>query len=772
MMHDLPGSNASPPAELGDERRPVGGSGEVGQSAAEGPYTSVWEYLQDERRRLDLRIGLRAQSARAKRQNSRLDALRGVAMSDEEAAGIVESLKAARGDAEASDEPRGPAHDTLSELDRRIERRLEATVHAGIELPLLQLCRQFGLTRLEEQCLIMALVPELDRRYERLYGYLQDDLTQRRPSVALVLDLLCAGAEERVIARRSFDPQAPLSKHGLLRIAGAAPEGAGSMLSRTLSLDDRMVDFLLGRQRIDARLDDMASVVVPDEPVHAPGGDLEGRIRRTVEAHWAEARPQGNLTFHLVGPEGSGRRELVKSVCRGLGIPLIIADLDRVAAGPLPFAEAVRLLAREAALLVAAICFERFDAVVDDPGKGGPNLHALLETTRHSAELTFLVGRRSWLPETIEDGRPFFVVPVSLPEAAQSRAVWEAEARSLPGVAGDVDWGSLASRFRFGASRIRGALALAGHIARWRSPDDRTIRMSDLDEACRAMGTTRMISLARKVQGRQTWEELILPPRPRALLTELCNEARHRDRVLGEWGFEHKLPLGRGLTALFCGPPGTGKTMAAQVIANELALDLYRIDLSQVVSKYIGETEKNLSRVFDDAESARAILFFDEADALFGKRSEVKDAHDRYANIEVGYLLQRMDEFDGTAILATNLRQNLDEAFTRRIRFIVEFPFPDEEQRYHIWQVTFPKGAPLGADVDFKTLAREVRLAGGHIRNIGLAAAFYAAEGGGEIRMEHLVRAAAREYEKIGKTWTSPIQGRAHTEITKGSIDP
>src|SRR5207247_6142077 len=226
--------------------------------------------------------------------------------------------------------------------------------------------------------------------------------------------------------------------------------------------------------------------------------------------------------------------------------------------------------------------------------------------------------------------------------------------------------------------------------------------------------------------------------------------------VHADWGFERKLPLGRGINALFSGPPGTGKTMAAQVIASEFQLDLYQIDLSQVVSKYIGETEKNLRKVFDEADASQAILFFDEADALFGKRSEVKDAHDRYANIEVGYLLQRMEEYEGIAILATNLRQNVDEAFVRRLRFIVEFPFPDEEHRRRIWEVTFPREAPLADDVDVAALARDLKLAGGNIKNIALAAAFGAATDGGGIGMSHLLRAARREYQKIGRSWTEP----------------
>ncbi len=245
----------------------------------------------------------------------------------------------------------------------------------------------------------------------------------------------------------------------------------------------------------------------------------------------------------------------------------------------------------------------------------------------------------------------------------------------------------------------------------------------------------------------------MLPADRLAQLKEICARATHGHVVYDRWAFGRKLSTGRGLTALFSGPSGTGKTMAAEIIAGELGLDLFKIDLSQTVSKYIGETEKNLDRIFRAAENANAILFFDEADALFGKRSEVKDAHDRFANIEVGYLLQKMDEYQGIAILATNLRQNMDEAFIRRLQVVVEFPFPGEAERQRIWEVMFPPEAPLAQDVDFSRLARDVRLSGGKIRNIALAAAFAAASAGGTIGAAELLDAARREHEKGGQIW-------------------
>jgi SpoVK/Ycf46/Vps4 family AAA+-type ATPase len=246
----------------------------------------------------------------------------------------------------------------------------------------------------------------------------------------------------------------------------------------------------------------------------------------------------------------------------------------------------------------------------------------------------------------------------------------------------------------------------------------------------------------------------VLPADQLAQLKEICSQVKYRQIVYQTWGFDRKLSLGKGIIALFSGPPGTGKTMAAEVIARDLQLDLYKIDLSQLVSKYIGETEKNLDRIFTAAETANAILFFDEADALFGKRSEVKDAHDRYANIEIGYLLQKIEEYEGLAILATNLRQNLDEAFIRRLNFIVDFPFPDEEHRQQILRVLIPIEAPIADDIDFSLLAHEIKLAGGNLKNIVLAAAFYAAESGPTIQMYHFIQAAKREHQKLGRLWS------------------
>jgi SpoVK/Ycf46/Vps4 family AAA+-type ATPase len=292
---------------------------------------------------------------------------------------------------------------------------------------------------------------------------------------------------------------------------------------------------------------------------------------------------------------------------------------------------------------------------------------------------------------------------------------------------------------------------MARSMVGWRGGATGPLSLEDLAAACRAQSSGKLDSLAHKIRTIYRWDDIVLPADRVTQLREICIQVRHRRTVLETWGFDRHLAMGKGVNVLFAGQSGTGKTMAAEIIAADLGLELFKVDLSSLVSKYIGETEKNLDKIFRAAREANAILFFDEADAIFGKRSEVKDAHDRYANIEVGYLLQKMEEYDGVVILATNLKQNLDEAFVRRLHVAIDFPFPEEPDRQRIWQKVFPPDAPLAADIDLEFMARQFKLAGGNIRNIALLAAYLAAEDGTSIGMGHVVRAIRREYQKLGR---------------------
>jgi SpoVK/Ycf46/Vps4 family AAA+-type ATPase len=354
-----------------------------------------------------------------------------------------------------------------------------------------------------------------------------------------------------------------------------------------------------------------------------------------------------------------------------------------------------------------------------------------------------------------EAAPPVYVAP---PHAREREGLWRRAlgVQATPEALARIP--ALAGRFRLTSGQIAAAAEAAKGRARWRAggADCAAATEADLYASCRERSEAQVSGLARKVALNHVWEDLVLPPDCLVQLREICDAARYRSEVLEGWGFERRLSLGRGLSVMFSGASGVGKTMAAEVMAGELGLDLYKIDLSCVVSKYIGETEKNLARLFAEAEESNAILFFDEADALFGKRSEVQDAHDRHANLETSYLLQRMEEYEGVSILATNLRRNMDDAFLRRIAFIVHFPLPEARERLRIWRGAFPAATPLNADVDLDFLSESFRLSGASIASIALASAFLArSEGAKAVAMRHLVRATRRELNKLGKSVSS-----------------
>jgi hypothetical protein len=361
-------------------------------------------------------------------------------------------------------------------------------------------------------------------------------------------------------------------------------------------------------------------------------------------------------------------------------------------------------------------------------------------------------------PRVVAEANRVGLLPVALPAPTddERRKVWASQARDTGFEASLQELERLANTFRLTTDQIAQASALATVTTSMRGDGERP-SVADLFTAARECGAWDVQGMARRITPHRRWDELVVPPDTLAQLRELCQRATHARRVLGDWGFGARLTLGKGTTALFSGPSGTGKTMAAEVVAAELGLDLYKVDLSNVVSKWIGETEKNLDRIFRSTDNGSGVLFFDEADALFGKRSEVRDSHDRYANIEISYLLQRMEEHEGVAILATNLRANLDDAFVRRLSFVVHFAFPSEAARQRIWEGIWPGALPTEG-LDLPRLARELPMTGGNIKNVALAAAYLAADDGA-VSMDHVGPAVRREFQKMGK----PVDGKPPT---------
>jgi MoxR-like ATPase len=600
-----------------------------------------------------------------------------------------------------------------------------------------------GLTDLDVGLLLVALAPELDLKYERVFAYLQDDVTRKRPTVDLALGLLAPAWEDRLRARARLSPTAPLLRHRLLRLTEDPGHRDPPLLSRYLKPEDRVVDFLLGSDELDPRLAPFARATGPRARLDAlllPEA-LRARLRGL-----ACGAAEG--VFYLQGPYGVGKRSVAEAVCAEAGRGLVVVDAGRMAGlDAAAFDDLAGTAAREALLRGAALYWEGFDALLADDRRA--QRESALREAREGG-LVFLAGEEGWQPADDLAGVPFYRVALPRPEYADRMRMWAAQLNG-DGSAPGVDVAELANRFRFSGGQIRDAAAGARSLARLRDPEGGRLSMEDLNAACRVQSSPRLSSLARRITPRYGWDDIVLPPDRREQLREIANSMKYRSLVLQEWGFDRKLAMGKGLNVLFAGPPGTGKTMAAEIVAAELGLELFRIDLSGVVNKYIGETEKNLSRIFAEAETSSAILFFDEADALFGRRSEVRDSHDRYANLEVSYLLQRMEEYEGVVVLATNFRKNMDEAFVRRMHFTVDFPFPSERERLRIWEAVWPDELPRDPGIALDVVARRLELAGGNIRNVALAAAFLAADGGGVVTAEHLVRAARREYQKMGK---------------------
>jgi SpoVK/Ycf46/Vps4 family AAA+-type ATPase len=650
-------------------------------------------------------------------------------------------------------------HDTLQASDAfdrprsneevaETARRREAARRCRIPLRLDRLSCLFDLTSFDLDVLLICLLPEVDLRYERAYAYLHDDVTRKQASVGLILDLLCPTLRGRIAARTRFSPGAPLVRHRLLAVLDDPAQSAAPLVRRVVKLDDRIVGYLLGEEEIDERVSGYCTLLTPTRQQWDLLLPEETRERLQLLFDNGGLTKPGTL-FQLYGPDASGKEALAEAVCQRMEVGLLRVDvrkLARLSDGEVQSAPG--LLAREAALTGAGFYLDGIAPELADAA--GPQLELLVETVTPQAAVTFLAsGVMAPSPEALADTT---VIPIefALPDSGQRQLLWR-QALGDMGPLAEADLATLAGQFRLSATQIHAAVSSARSQTYWCNPTTTSIGLRDLQAACRQHSNRRLANLARRIVPHYGWDDIVLPPDRHQQLTDIFNAAKFGTCVYSDWGFGEKLSLGKGLSVLFSGSSGTGKTMAAEIIAGALGLDLYRIDLSLIVSKFIGETEKNLARIFAEAETANAILFFDEADALFGKRSEVRDAHDRYANLEISYLLQRMEAYEGIAILATNLGKNLDEAFLRRLHFIVDFPLPDAALRREIWGRIFPARLPRAPDIDFDLMARRFEFAGGNIKNVALAAAFTAAANGGVVRLEELLGAARREYQKMGK---------------------
>ncbi len=574
---------------------------------------------------------------------------------------------------------------------------------------LVSLAARFGLSRFERDVLLLCAAIELDPTVGALCAAAQGSERMVYPTFALALGVLPGPAWAAV------SPESGLRYWRLVEIHQPAGQ---PLTTSALGADERIVNHIKGLDYLDDRLAPLVGELPPVAGVALPPSQ-EQAVYLAVQAWAARGEPP---VVQLLGPAAASKQLVARRVAASFGLTVYRLAAALLPTGPAELENLARLWQREAMLSPAALYLDADD--VDAVAPGAPPVEAFLGRLPTPAFLATREGRPDLTRWTV-------LLDVAAPTAAERADAW----RSGLGPDGDpalVE--QLAGQFALDTPTI--AALAAG------TPADR------LWADCVARSRPQLDGLARRLPPTAGWDDIVLPDDELRLLRQIADQVRRRTRVHDEWGFADRTTRGLGLSVLFAGPSGCGKTLAAEVLAADLGLDLYCTDLSGVVSKYIGETEKNLRRLFDAAETGGAILFIDEADALLGKRSEVRDAHDRYANVQIDYLLQRMEAYRGLAIMATNLRSALDTAFLRRLRYIVEFPYPERDQRRAIWQRAFPPRVPGADKLDFDRLAR-LTVTGGMTRNIALNAAFAAAATGSPVTMPLVLAAARDEYRKL-----------------------
>ena len=628
-----------------------------------------------------------------------------------------------------------PASDLAASADllAACEAAADRAEAAGERVRLRGLARAFDLTDLDTELLVVALAGEIDQRLEQLFGYLNDDVSRRRPSVATAFAL--CGASLTSAAARHRVTHGPLVHGGLVVVE----DGDRPLPGRALRVPDRVVAHLQGDDAPDPGL---AAALVDVRAVDSPDA---ARLARALDA--------GVRLVYVRQPASGSAWSSAVAALAATGRGVVGLDLRR--AGPdLPgFARAA---VREAALRDAGLVAGPLEVVRESPG--------VVAALAAGTGVAVLVGDGAWDPEWARD------VPLLLDAAPSTTAertqVWSAALGDAAGTddPGGLDVATVTAPFVLRPEQVERAARSARTQSVLR-PDGR-LTAADVRRGARAENGSGLARLARRVSPAVGWEDLVLAGPALRALREVSQRARHRDRVLGDWGMRPGGARGRGVAALFAGGSGTGKTMSAEVVAHDLGLELYVVDLAAVVDKYVGETEKNLERIFAGAAGVNAVLLFDEADAVFGRRSEVKDAHDRYANIESAYLLQRMETFDGLVILSTNLRANIDEAFTRRLDVVVDFPVPDDAARRLLWDRCLGSVVPRADHLDLDFCAKAFELAGGGIRSAAVTAAYLAAAADGVVEMRHLVTAVHREYRKLGRL-TQPSEFGPYWELVE-----
>jgi SpoVK/Ycf46/Vps4 family AAA+-type ATPase len=701
-------------------------------------------YLSPKLQRLDALLHREILRLRAIYQLS-LDEFRGLYISDEQVNGLINQALGYAGDTSA-----------IEELTQRAESlRAADQQQAGNDVLWRRLAAEFALSPVEQDILLLAVAPEIDLKYETLYAYLNNDVTRKSPTRDLALRVLASDADLKNSVRRCLTSESALFSSNLLQEI-PSPAERPSWLASGFSVAPSVLHYLSGIECIDSRL----PVTMQQRPAPLEWEELTISPAQHVTVSRIVNLARQDKTLPLIvfsGREGSGRSRAAEAVCHELEIVLVRVDLSALRGSTENFEKLVGRVLLQQRLQNAGLYLERTEAFFDQQGQVLPDARAVIKLVTQSKWPIFIAADTNTRLQELLAGQRALFVHFDDPDYDFRLRLWKNALGRINATISSSELEALADSFVLSPGQITAAVltAVDDQILRTDpikgASDALAVSRESLFAAARSQSDQSLGNLAVKVRTIHTWGDLVLPAVTLRRLKEIAAAIKHRHVVYSDWGFEQRIASGLGLKALFAGPSGTGKTMAAGVLARELGLSVYKIDLSAIVSKYIGETEKNLDRIFRAAQSSNAILFFDEADALFGKRSEVKDAHDRYANIEVAYLLQKIEEYEGVVILASNLSKNIDEAFSRRMHYVVEFPLPDDRHRERLWRGMFPPLVPLGQDVDFQFLAKQFAITGGDIRNVALEAAFLAAQDGQLVTMKQLIEAMARQMTKRGR---------------------
>ncbi len=622
----------------------------------------------------------------------------------------------------------------------QMENRILDTIPTALFIPLEHVIETFKLSKFETFCIYLSVAVELDPSFEKNIRFFNETLNSAYPTLGLALKIYCQDAEGYLKERINLNQQCKLFKYFLINSLPLYENIP--LVSVPLKLDTSIVDFILNFKHYQIP-DSFMSLVMPhtQKATHS-FESIEAKLHTFVKAN-AEETHDKNLLFSLHGPLGIGKHELAYHFCSEYDQTILLVDCAKLEHR----VSEVHLMTRESILNRATVVLENFEHLIEEENTS-IFLETLLKSLGKFAKISFILSETPWYNQLEMDALITLDVMLELPDAMERLTTWQEQSKTAK-LDATVNLDELSNKFKFTPKQISKVYRDATNEMLWKHADAIDSKM--LHRASYNQLSHHLKDKAELMTSRYGWNDLILPAEQLGLLKEACDHVRYKHIVFDKWGFHEKLTYGTGLGLLFTGPPGTGKTLAAQVISNELNLEIYRVDLSQVISKYIGETEKNLKLIFDEATLSGAILLFDEGDALFSKRTDVSDSHDKYANVETSYLLQKIEAYEGISIVTTNLLGNIDDAFIRRFAFVVHFPFPTADYRRQIWRTIFPVETPLSEMLDLDYLANTFEFSGGNIKNIALNASFKAAAHNRPVSMKDLLQSVVSEFSKTGK---------------------